>query len=160
MSDTVVTVNATIEMLPHSLSLIGQVRPSRLVIDYMGETNWQERKHPESPRRIFQNNSLMGDDYLDWGQIEIFCCMPLMQAFFSTPPAKKTKTQGQNSSKKLKKNLKLWEDSPSHMQNSRKKLNFMNFSSFLGFCISERKSSQMLSYLLKFCPWVLVFLAG
>ena len=48
----------------------------------------------------------------------------LEQAFFLTPAAEKTKTQGQNSSKKLN----LWEDVPSHMQNSRKKLNFMKLS--------------------------------
>jgi len=52
----------------------------------------------------------------------------LVQAFFLTPAAEKTKTQGQNSSKKLKEKLNLWEDVPSHLQNSRKKLNFMKLS--------------------------------
>ena len=35
---------------------------------------------------------------------------------FLTPPAERTKTQVQNSRKKLN----LWEDFPSHLQNSRK----------------------------------------
>ena len=43
---------------------------------------------------------------------------------FLTPAAEKTKTQGQNSRKKLN----LWEDVPSHMQNSRKKLKLIKFS--------------------------------
>ena len=47
--------------------------------------------------------------------------------FFLTPAAEKTKTQGQNSSKKLN----LWEDVPSHLQNSRKKLKLMKFFPYL-----------------------------
>ena len=46
---------------------------------------------------------------------------PFNAGFFLTSTAEKTKTQGQNSRKKLN----LWEDFPSHVQNSRKILKFI-----------------------------------
>ena len=48
-----------------------------------------------------------------------------LSGFFLTSALKKIKTQGQNSSKKLKEKTQLWEDFPSHVQNSRKKLKFI-----------------------------------
>ena len=49
----------------------------------------------------------------------------LMQAFYLTPAAEKTKTQEKNSSQELKKKLNLWEDFPSKLEKSRKKLKFL-----------------------------------
>ena len=63
-----------------------------------------------------------------WGQEKYFIEFTINRrvtttttGFFFTPPAEKTKTQRQNSSKKLN----LWEDFPSHVQNSRKKIKFI-----------------------------------
>ena len=46
---------------------------------------------------------------------------PLPHAFFLTPAAAKAKTHAKNSRKKLN----LWEDFPSKLENSRKKLRFL-----------------------------------